>query len=379
MAVANGSGTRVDYVEEASYGVTPANPVFKALRNGGNTLGLAKSSIISNEIASDRQVKNLRHGNKTVGGDIPSELSFLSHDDFLEALIGHDRANFQGDTITVAAAGETFTDSGSNLPIFVVGEAVSISGFTNAGNNGAFTVLTSTASVLTVVEDVTVDEAAGNTVTIVSTVLKAGTGRRFFTVEKRFEDIATPEYHAFEGCEANTLSLDVAPDSIVATNFGFVGQTAAAIRTAIISGATYGDALTTEPMDSFSGTITEGGGAIAVVTAINLSIDNGITPLFVVGSAETIQPSRGRINITGTLTVFFESATLLEKFQNETESDLVFTLTMNSQSYQFDLPRIVYTGGQPDVAGEGAITMQMPFQAIYDATEASNIVITRTA
>lgn len=379
MTVANGSGHEINYVEEAVYGTTPANPVFKAFRNGGTTLGLSKSSIVSTEIASDRQIKNLRHGNKTVAGDVNSELSFLSFDDFLEALIGHDRANFQADTITVAEAGDTFTDSNSNLPIFVVGESVSISGFTESGNNGTFTVSASTASVLTVSEDVTVDEAAGDTVTIVSTELKAGIGRRFFTLERQFTDIAVPEWHAFEGCEVNTLSLDVVPDAIVTGVFGFIGQTSATIRTAIISGATYTDAYTTEPMDSFSGTITEGGGAIAVVTAINLNIDNGITPLFVVGSPDTIQPSRGRINVTGSLTVFFESKTLLEKFQNETESDLVFTLTINSQTYQFDLPRIIYTSGQPDMAGEGAISMTMAFQAIYDDTEASNIVITRTA
>lgn len=378
MVVANGSGHKIFSVEEDIYGVTPANPVFKAFRNTGNTLGLSKSSIVSAEIDASRQVKNLRHGNRAVAGEVTAELSFLSFDDFLEALIGHDRANFQGDTITVDATGKTFTDSGSNLPIFEVDETVSISGFTESGNNGTFTVAASTASVLTVDEALT-DEASGDMVTIVSIVLKAGTGRRSFTLERQFTDIATPEWHAFEGCEANTLSLDIAPDAIVTANFGFIGQTAAEIRTAIISGATYGDPYTTEPFDSFTGTITEGGGSIAVVTAINLSVDNGITPLYVIGSPDTIQPSRGKINITGSLTVLFESKTLLEKFQNETETDLVFSLVMNSQTYQFDLPRIIYTGGQPDSSGEGAISLTMPFQAIYDGDEESNIVITRTA
>ena len=377
--VANGSSHEINYVEEDSYGVTPANPVFKALRNAGTTLGMDRSSITSSEITSTRQITNTRLGNTAINGDVNGELSFLSYDDFLEALIGHDRANFHGDTITVAAAGETFTDSASNLPIFVVGEDVSISGFTNAGNNGTFEVLTSTASVLTVVEDVTVDEAAGATVTIVSVVLKAGTGRRSFTIERQFTNIATPEWHGFKGCEANTLALEVAPDAIVTANFGFIGQAQEAIREAIISGATYEDNYTTEPMDSFSGIVTEGGGASAVVTSISPNIDNGISQNYVVGSVDTIKPSRGKINVSGSMTVFYESKALLEKFQNETESALVFTLVMNSQTYQFDLPRIVYTGGKPDVPDDQAISLTMPFQAIYDATEASNIVITRTA
>jgi hypothetical protein len=379
--VANGSSHEINYVEEASYGVTPSNPVFKALRNAGTTLGMDRSSITSSEITSTRQITNTRLGNTAINGDVNGELSFLSYDDFLEALIGHDRANYHADTITVAATGETFTDSNSNLPIFVVGENVSISGFTEAGNNGTFEVAASTASVLTVVEDVTVDEAAvtDQFVTIVSTVLKADTGRRFFTVERQFTNIATPEWHGFKGCEANTLALEVAPDAIVTANFGFIGQAQEAIREAIISGATYEDNYTTEPMDSFSGIVTEGGGASAVVTSISLNIDNGISQNYVVGSVDTIQPSRGKINVSGSMTVFYESKALLEKFQNETESALVFTLVMNSQTYEFNLPRIVYTGGKPDVPDDQAISLTMPLQAIYDSTEASNIVITRTA
>jgi len=41
------------------------------------------------------------------------------------------------------------------------------------------------------------------------------------------------------------------------------------------------------------------------------------------------------------------------------------------------VPKLKYTSGQPDVSGEGSVTVSMDFQAIYDSTSASNIVITR--
>ena len=33
------------------------------------------------------------------------------------------------------------------------------------------------------------------------------------------------------------------------------------------------------------------------------------------------------------------------------------------------LPNIKYTGGQPDVSGEGTITLSMPFKALCDCAE----------
>lgn len=42
------------------------------------------------------------------------------------------------------------------------------------------------------------------------------------------------------------------------------------------------------------------------------------------------------------------------------------------------LPRIKYNGGQPDVQGEGPITLSMPFQALLDSTTNTNIIIERT-
>lgn len=48
----------------------------------------------------------------------------------------------------------------------------------------------------------------------------------------------------------------------------------------------------------------------------------------------------------------------------------------NEQVYV--IPNIVYTGGQPDVSGEGPVTLSMPFQATLDpAIEGTNIVIQR--
>ena len=208
--------------------------------------------------------------------------------------------------------------------------------------------------------------------------LKVGTTRRSFTVERRFQNLATPEYHRYTGLEINTFNLSVVPDAIITGAFGCIAQDYA-IATSAISGSSYSAATTTDPFDSFSGTITEGGSAIGTVTSLEMTLENGLNPLFVVGSALTEEPSIGKSRVTGTLTVFFQSKALLDKFINETSSSLVFILTDPAgNDYDFTLPNIKYTGGQPDVDGEGEVTIALPFTALYDSTEGSNLTIERT-
>jgi len=208
-------------------------------------------------------------------------------------------------------------------------------------------------------------------------VLLAGTSRRSFTIERYFANIAIPEWHRFTGCEVNSLNLSITPDAIITGSFGIVGKDNS-IGTAILTGATYPAATTTSPFDAFTGTINEGGASIGTVTGLEITIENGLSPLFVVGSNTTERPSIGKSRVTGTLTAFFESKTLLEKFINETASSIDITLTDGTSSIQLDLPNIKYTGGQPDVEGEGEVTIALPFTALYSSGDSSQLVITRT-
>ncbi|MGJ8660536.1 MAG: phage tail tube protein [Bacteroidota bacterium] len=211
-----------------------------------------------------------------------------------------------------------------------------------------------------------------------SDVLKTGTTRRSFTIERKFGDLDTPEYHRHTGCELNTFGLSVAPNSMVTATFGIVGKDLAAVTTQV-SGASYSADAGNSPFDSFTGSINEGGSSIATVTALELAIENGIEPLFTVGSQTTSRPSIGKSRATGTLTTYFESKALYEKFLNETSSSLDLTLTdLDGNSYQIELGNVKYNSGQPDVGGEGTITIAMEFVALYDSSDASNIVITRT-
>lgn len=207
--------------------------------------------------------------------------------------------------------------------------------------------------------------------------LKAGTTRRSFTMERYFSDIADYPYHRFTGVEMDKLRLDVKADDMITGAFSCIGKDLS-VNAAIVTGATYTAETTTSPLDSYSGILSEGGVAIAVVTEIQLNIDNGMATRFVVGSRTTLRPSQGRSNVTGTVTAYFDDSTMLNKFINETESSIEFTLPdAAGNSLKFRLPRVKYGAAPPDVSGEGPITLAMPFQALLDPVTGSNILIER--
>ena len=210
-------------------------------------------------------------------------------------------------------------------------------------------------------------------------VLKAGTTRRSFTIERKFSDIATPEWHRTVGSEFDSLSVSVAPNQMVSCTASVMGKDLA-IATSEVTSSTYSADPTNQPFDSFTGSIQEGGSTIAIVTALDLNLQNSLATTHSIGSDLTNRPSIGQSNLTGSLTSYFESKALYEKFINETSSSIVLVLTDPAgNDLEFDIPNLKYSSGNPDVSDAGTVTISLDFQALYSVSDASQLVITRTA
>ena len=205
-----------------------------------------------------------------------------------------------------------------------------------------------------------------------SDVVKIGTEERSFTFERNYADITDGDYHYFQGMQVNSLAVSVAPDAMIGVTYGFVGKSLTVSDTIDTHGTTT-PVGAYKPFDSFSATINEGGSAIANVTALDFTIENGLAPSFVIGSQTTKQPPLGKARVTGSLTAFFEDKTLLNKFLNETESSLDITFTDGTNSVKFDFPRVKFNSGQADSTGEDQISLSMDFVALYDSSEATTI------
>jgi len=205
--------------------------------------------------------------------------------------------------------------------------------------------------------------------------LIAGTTARSFTIERHHEDIG--KYLRSTGCCFNSMSLSIAPNSMVTGSFGVIGKDFS-IASAAITGASYAAETTTAPFDSFTGAITDGGSTIAIVTALELNIDNGLEAQYVVGDSTSLKPPLAQSNISGSITAYFEDTTLIDKFVNETSSALTFTLTdAAGNDYLFNMPNVKYNSGNPEVGGPGAVTVTLDFIALYNAGITSQLQITR--
>lgn len=388
--MADGSRHSIYSVEETTYGVTPTNPALDLVRYTGTTLSLAKDSLQSEEIRSDRQISDFRQGSNQVGGDINFELSYGSFDQFLEAaLLSADWASpattgattlSQTATSITRASGSFVTDG------FVAGQEVEVSGFAGPGVNGQMLITSVSALSMDVTplegQTLAIEAGDGDELVLASNQIKSGTERRSFTFIRHFADVQPSDnpYHIFTGCEINSLQFTVSANSMITGTMSVIGKAMTTAQDLTGLGTpTFNTASTTTPLDSFTGFLDEGGTAVAVVTEISMTLQNGIEPKFVVGSPNSIFPSVGRSNLTGQLTAFFEDSTLIDKFINETESSISFRLPDAAGNGQrFTIPRIKYTGGQPDVGGEGPITLAMPFQALRDSIELTNLIIQRT-
>jgi len=70
---------------------------------------------------------------------------------------------------------------------------------------------------------------------------------------------------------------------------------------------------------------------------------------------------------------------MFNKFVNETVSSVEIVLgNGTTKSYTITIPRLVYSGSDTAVSGEGPITLSMPFTALYDPTEMTNLKIVRS-
>ncbi len=103
---ASGANTALYYIEEVTAGITPDTPEWKTLRFTGGIPTLSRDAIVSAELDGSRDTKDVRSGNKTVGGDISVELSYGSFDDLLEGAL---QSEFTNDVLKVGSTVKSFS------------------------------------------------------------------------------------------------------------------------------------------------------------------------------------------------------------------------------------------------------------------------------
>ena len=217
--------------------------------------------------------------------------------------------------------------------------------------------------------------------TFSTNVLKVGTTPKYFSIEDAATDIA--QFRLFTGMAVSSLAVSIRPNQMVTGTFSMVGKDMTISGTSVdaVKTASSGNA----PFDAYSGLMQIGnaGGALstaAIITGIDFTINNALAPTFVVGSASTPQLEYGMATVEGTITAYFEDAALINRFLNETETALQVSVDdpTGSSDYTFLFPRVKINGADVPVDNPTSRIVTLPFVALYDTTEATNLKLTRS-
>lgn len=207
-------------------------------------------------------------------------------------------------------------------------------------------------------------------------VLKVGTTPKYFSMEDYAADI--DQARLFTGMTVNTLGVSLAPNQMVTGTFGLVGKDMTIGATEKTQDAASGAA----PYDAYSGDlkIADNGGVLAasaIVTGLDFTVTNSFAPTFVIGDDAAPSLEYGRAEVEGSLTAYFEDAALINRFLNETETALEASVGDGTNTLTFLFPRIKINSADVGVDGPTSRMVNISFVALYDTTEASNLVITR--
>lgn len=382
MAIASGVFKQLAYKVESTWGTVPSASGAQALRRTTSSLDLTKETYQSNEIRTDLQLNDFRHGVRSVSGKISGDLSAGTHADFMAAILKRDYVSVSaitGASITIAGAGPTYTvtrAAGSFLTDGVkVGDVIRLTAgsFTAANLNKNLFVVTLTATVATVIvlngSSLTAEgPIASATVAVVGKktyIPTSGHTDKSFSIEHWFSDIAQSE--VFSGCKPSACAISLPPTGIATIDWDFMGKDVTTASSQYFTSPTA--TTTTGSLAAVNGVVRVGNQTVATLTGLTLNIAANFTGEAVVGANTKPVMTPGRVLVTGQATCYFEDATFRDVFLNETETSILCAFTAdnsaNADFVSFALPRVKFGGSTKD-DGEKGIVQTIPFQALFN-------------
>ncbi len=378
MEFLQGSKGALNYVAETVFGTTPTTPAMKASRFLIPKFGMKRNTLQSKENRSDRQIAAIKYGTKQGSIDLPFELSYGAFDDFLSATLGGAWAT---DILKTGNTLSSFTMEHQNteMGLYEYHKGVTFNGMQLSVKPDAIV----TGSFSCLAKDQQVIEAIGVSVTIniVAKTITRASGS-FIT-----DGFVTGLNYGLQGMtNAGNNTAVFTNVTVAALTLTYASVTGTPVAEGPTTATVHLDTLgapsaaaTNAPYDTFTGALNEGGTALAIVTGVDLSFQNNLSSDFTLFADSAQHVSQGRIVLTGNLSCYVVNQQLKKKFLNGTASTLDFTLggtSAGAKGLKFSMSNVMYTGHDRN-QDEGSAIETLPFQAIYNATDAGNLTITR--
>lgn len=340
MAIAQGLNKKVIIKEEVTWGTASGPSGGDVLRRVTSTVNLTKEAYTSSEIRTDYQTADSRHGVRGVTASLNGELSPGSYSKLFAAMYCKDFVS----GVTSATASLTIATSGLQWIVtraansfltdgFKVGDVVRLTtGVLNAANLNKNLVVTAvSALVISVVPLNGVALVAEGPIVGCLVVAQGkktfipqtGHTAKSFTIEEFYSDISQSQ--VFTGNKIGSANIQMPATGLVMVDFSATGRDLALTGTSqyFTSPTAQG---TSGVFASVSGVMLVDGAPVAVVTSMNVNMTRTLTAATVVGSNLNADVFAGRIETSGSATVYFQDAVFRNLFNNESEFSLVVSL-----------------------------------------------------
>lgn len=396
MPISKGTAKVVAYKKETTWGTLAGATLGKQLRRVTADFNLTKEAYESNELRTDRQVADFRHGVRMAEGSLNGELSPKTYADFMQSLVARDftaGVTATGASITIAGTGPTYTvtrAAGSFITDgFEVGNIVRLTAGTfNVNNlNKNLLIASMTATVLTVI---VLNGSALTAEGPIASATVAVTGKKTFvpasghtddsyTIEEFYSDISQSE--VYTGMKVGSMNVQLPATGLTTVDFSFMGKdlTSKGTTQYFTSPAAQG---TEGIFAAVNGVVLVGGQRIALITSADFSVERALENATAVGSNAVADIFTGRIRVSGNMSVYFEDAAFRNYFDNEQTISVVLTLTADSTAtsnfVSFVLPKVKINSFTKADAELG-IVAQASFQALLNDVTSGGLPATTIA
>ncbi len=204
-----------------------------------------------------------------------------------------------------------------------------------------------------------------------------------FAVERRFEDHSPETRELFLGMAINNFNITLAPQAIAVGSLTWFGFNSGVSDDSPLYADLYANLpvdIAAEQFDVYNtsndiGRLGRGVDAIDAagvnfVLEATIEINNNLRRQPAVGVFGASGLGVGELSVTGTLSTYFDNDEILQIILTNAETSLdLITQGGDGRSMIFDLPRIKFSGGAPDVPGKNAdVTIPGTYQAILSPT-----------
>lgn len=360
----------ISVIPESVWGTTPA-AAFTNIRIMGESLTGAKTRQRPSEMSPTSEMAASLTGREAASGAINFALSYGTFDPLIESVMAADWqapvaiAGVAGDiSITnISATSATLASTTANkFTLLTVGQWVRTLGFTNAVNNAIARVSAKASNqsvTLTTLASYVTETPTGVNAKVRASTIVNGSLFKSLSVQKQ---VGPNQWLRYPGAHIPGMTLGGQVGGYMTGAFNLTAQSESKSGTNWSTGA-----VTAAPAGTVHDTIPGFVGVFRNETALGAALNSisfnltrqNATALYGMGSASAAGMTRGTLEVTGTLELYFRDFTLYDLFKAETLGRIaMITQDSAGNAYVVSLlnaalmnPRIVAGGpGQPVLA-----------------------------